>query len=57
MPLSFLAGQSLHAMKPFIAPFFDEKAYAEIAVALEDKRNIRRLVERIEDLAATRDKR
>ena len=54
-PLSFLAGQSLHAVTPLIAPFVDDALLAEVAVALEDKRNVRRLIARIEELAAERD--
>ena len=53
-PLSFLAGQSLHAIHPIAAPFFDEFQMREIAVALEDKHTIPKFIDRIEILASER---
>jgi hypothetical protein len=50
-PLSFLAGQTLHAFTAFATPFIDDAALREIGDALEDKRTVRKLIEHIETIA------
>ncbi len=53
-PLSFLAGQTLFALSPFIQGLIPSDEYDQLSAALEDRRTIMGLVARIETLAAKR---
>ena len=50
-PLSFLGSQVMHAVWPLIQLAAVGDDFAEVAEALEDRRTVRQLVERIEELA------
>ena len=49
-PLSFLGSQALHFLEPFVRSLFDTMTYTRFAKALEDRRNVERLLVRIETL-------
>jgi hypothetical protein len=51
VPLNFLAAQGTAALLPLLSGFIDTKALEEAAVALEDRRAVRQLIERIENLS------
>ena len=51
----FLGSQALHAFWPFVKLASIEGDYREVARALEDRRTIRRLATRIEELAVSRE--
>ena len=54
-PLTFLGSQALVVFTPMLAPAFGVERLERIAALLEDRRNLDRLLERIEELAAARD--
>jgi len=51
-PLSFLGSQAMFALWPFVKLASIEADYREVAGALEDRRALRLLAARIEELAA-----
>ena len=53
-PASFLAGQAMHALLPFINMTGKGEDYQVIAEALEDRQMVELLLLRIESLAATK---
>ena len=53
-PLSFLAGQTLFALGPFAPLFKDKNLLQDIGRALEERRNICRLIDYIEKNAQSR---
>ena len=55
-PVSFLAGQTLHAVWPLVRIAGDFKDYEAVAGALEDRQMLERLALRIERLAEERRK-
>ena len=54
-PASFLAGQAMHALAPFIKMSGRWDDYEVIAQAFEDRRMVELFLVRIENLAAARD--
>ncbi|MBW2276690.1 MAG: hypothetical protein JRF63_04305 [Deltaproteobacteria bacterium] len=52
-PLSFLGSQAMFALWPFVKLASIEADYREVARALEDRRSLRMLATRIEELAVT----
>jgi hypothetical protein len=50
-PLGFLGGQAMLAAGPLVSALFPGDDWHEAAVALEDRRILRRFAERIEQLA------
>jgi len=53
VPLSFLGSQAMLALWPFVKLASIEADYREVAEALEDRRALRMLAARIEELAAS----
>jgi len=53
-PLSFLASQTMHALWPLVQFTAVGDDFPAIAEALEDRRTVRLLAERIEELAGAR---
>ncbi len=53
-PLTFLGNQLMIFMQPFYRAFFSYQEYEEIAVMLEDRNNIERLICAIEHLEEER---
>jgi hypothetical protein len=51
-PLSFLASQGLIITMPFLGAFVGPETIAKYSKLLEDRQNIERLIQRIEELAA-----
>ena len=51
-PLNFIASQLMYFLEPFAELIFDEKAYEEIAVLLEEQKYVKLLVKRIDELDA-----
>jgi hypothetical protein len=49
-PLSFLGSQALHFLEPFVRSLFDTVTYTRVAKALEDRKNVERLLVRVEAL-------
>jgi hypothetical protein len=54
-PLAFVGSQTLVVLTPMLAPAFGLKNMQTAARLLEDRANIDRLLERIEELAASRE--
>ena len=54
-PLSFLASQTMHALWPLVRTVARTEDFPAIAEALEDRRTVRVLVDRIEELALSRE--
>ncbi len=54
-PVSFLAGQAMHATWPLVNTFTDFKEFKEIAHCLEDRQTVSKLANRIEQLAHKKD--
>jgi hypothetical protein len=52
-PVAFLGSQALAAVSPLVKMLGFGDDCEEIALALEDRRTVRRLAERIEELAAS----
>ena len=50
-PLSFLASQGLIVTMPFLGAFVGPETVAKYSKLLEDRQNIERLIQRIEELA------
>src|SRR5947209_8858441 len=50
-PLSFLAGQTLHVLFPFLAPLVGVAMARQLAELLEDPATVDRLLEKIEEQA------
>jgi hypothetical protein len=53
VPLSFLGSQALFAAWPLVKMAADGSDYREVARALEDRRTLRLMADRIEELAAS----
>ena len=51
-PLSFIASQGLIVTMPFLGAFVGPEKVAKYSKLLEDRQNIERLVQRIEELSA-----
>lgn len=49
-PLSFLAGQALAFLYPMVSVMLDVPDYEVFRVAIEDRENVRWLIERLEEL-------
>jgi hypothetical protein len=56
-PVSFLGSQAVHFFAPFINVAINSQLSSEIATVMEDRKNIDRLVDRIEELTLEEDKR
>ena len=54
-PLTFLGSQALIVFTPLLAPAFGLENLQKVSTLLEDRGNLDRLIDRIEELAATRD--
>ncbi len=54
-PLSFIASQGLLVALPLLGPLVGSQAIVGFSKLLRDRRNIDRLIERIEQLASERD--
>ena len=53
-PLTFLGSQALVVFTPLLAPAFGVENLQKVSKLLEDRGNLDRLMERIEELVATR---
>ena len=51
-PLSFFASQGLIITMPFLSAFVGPEVIAKYSRLLEDRQNVERLIQRIEELAA-----
>lgn len=49
-PLSFLGSQLLVFLEPFVKTFFDIKSYDRFYTLMEDRENVEKLIQRVEDL-------
>lgn len=49
-PLSFLAGQALAFLHPMVSVILDVPDYQVFRAAIEDRENVRWLIERLEEL-------
>lgn len=49
-PLSFLAGQALAFLHPMVSVLLDVPDYEVFRAAIEDRENVRWLIERLEEL-------
>ena len=49
-PLSFLGSQLLVFLEPFVKTFFDIQSYERFYTLMEDRDNVERLIQRVEDL-------
>ena len=54
-PLTFLGSQALIVFTPLLGPAFGLENLQKVSKLLEDRANLDRLMDRIEDLAAARD--
>jgi hypothetical protein len=54
-PLTFVAGQALAFIEPLLKVLFDAPDYRVFREAIEDRENVRWLVDRLEELERTRD--
>lgn len=54
-PLSFIGGQALVFIAPVLGVIFDQRTIEEFARLMEDRKNIDRLLDKIEDLSKKRD--
>jgi len=54
-PISFISSSVLVAFEPIIQPLFSFKDYNRFYEMLEDRKNIERLIQKIEELADKRD--
>ena len=52
-PLAFVAGQALAFIEPLLKVIFDAPDYRVFREAIEDRENVRWLVDRLEDLERT----
>lgn len=50
-PVSFLGSQAMHFLDPFVQVLGGGIAFGRLAAILEERRNLERLLEHIEDLA------
>jgi len=48
-PLSFLGSQALVFFEPFVKTFFEIKNYERFCLLIEDRNNIEKLIQKIED--------
>jgi hypothetical protein len=55
-PLSFIGGQGLIFIAPMLGVFFNQNTVEEFAKMLEDRKNVDRLTDRIEELVRERDR-
>lgn len=53
-PLSFIMGQSLLVAMPFLAPLLGIQRVEQLSQLLQDRENVDRLIERIEELSEER---
>jgi len=53
-PLSFIMGQSLLVAMPFLAPILGIQRVEQLSQLLQDRENVDRLIERIEELSQER---
>lgn len=53
-PLSFIMGQSLLVAMPFLAPLLGIHRVEQLSQLLQDRENVDRLIERIEELSEER---
>ncbi|UCF78115.1 MAG: hypothetical protein JSW03_08375 [Candidatus Eiseniibacteriota bacterium] len=49
-PLSFLGSQLLVFLEPFVKTFFDIKSYDRFYTLMENRDNVEKLIQRVEDL-------
>lgn len=54
-PLSFIGGQALVFFAPILGVIFDQRTIEEFARLMEDRKNIDRLLDKIEELSRERD--
>ncbi len=52
-PLAFVAGQALAFIEPLLKVMFEAPEYAVFREAIEDRENVRWLVDRLEELETT----
>lgn len=55
-PLSFIGGQGLVFLAPILGVIFNQHTIEEFARLMEDRKNIDRLLDRVEDLTKQRDR-
>lgn len=55
-PMNFVASQMLHVLAPVASLFLDARRLEEVALALEDRATLDRLVAEIEHLQSTEDR-
>ncbi|MHB0913371.1 MAG: hypothetical protein ACYC2Y_07990 [Armatimonadota bacterium] len=55
-PLAFLAGQSIFVASPLLSPLFGPQGVRKYAQLFSEENSIERLIRRIEELSAERDK-
>ena len=55
-PLSFIAGQGLVFFAPILGAIFNQQTIEEFAQLMEDRKNVTRLLDRIEDLSKQRER-
>jgi len=48
-PLSFLGSQVLVFFEPFVKTFFEVKSYERFCLLVEDRENVEKLIQKIED--------
>ncbi|MGC8833878.1 MAG: hypothetical protein ACP5R4_07455 [Armatimonadota bacterium] len=53
-PLSFIVGQSLLVAMPFLAPLLGFQRVEQLSALLQDRENVDRLIQRIEELSSRR---
>ena len=53
-PVSFLAGQALVVGAPFLGPIFGLDAVGQFGAIFNDRSNLDKLIQRIDELAASR---
>jgi|YelNatPaOPRAMG01_1025707.scaffolds.fasta_scaffold66240_3 hypothetical protein len=51
-PLSFIVGQSLLVAMPFLAPLLGLQRVEQLSILLQDRENVDRLIQRIEELSS-----
>ncbi len=49
-PLSYIGGQAVHFFSPFVNALFDSKLATEVGHLMSDRKNIDRLIDRLEEL-------
>jgi hypothetical protein len=53
-PLSFIGSQALVFLEPFVKAFLNLKSYDRFTALMEDRKNVERLIQRVEQLEEER---